>query len=102
MIMDPMVFIKSTGTGAITITNNSNVFNESRNNGGSGYYLETMGPVTITNLYTHDNGMLGGYIDNYRAASAAAVTVNLFGTTEYINGYWGNGAGGLKVHSRAR
>jgi putative surface-exposed virulence protein len=91
--------INSTGTGAITITNLSNVFNESRNNGGNGYFIDTRGPVTITNFDTHDNGNLGGYINNLGATSAAAVTINMLGTTDYINGYWGNGQGGLQVIS---
>ena len=91
--------INSTGMGAITITNLSNVFNESRNNGGNGYFIDTRGPVTITNFDTHDNGNLGGYINNLGATSAATVTINMFGTTDYINGYWGNGQGGLQVIS---
>ena len=44
----------------ITITQASNLFNECRNNGRNGYYIETKGPVTITNLDTHDNGHWGG------------------------------------------
>jgi hypothetical protein len=92
--------VVSSGTGVITITHASNLFNETRNNGGNGFSIETLGPVTITNLYTHDNGLLGGYIDNSGAASAAAVTINMLGTPAYVNGYWGNGAGGLQVFSR--
>jgi hypothetical protein len=92
--------IESSGTGAITITQAANFFNESRNNGGNGYYIDTKGAVTITNFDTHDNGQLGGYIKNSGAASAMAVTVNLSATPEYMNGYWGNGKGGLEIHSR--
>ena len=92
--------INSTGTGAITITNSSNVFNESRNNGGNGYYIETKGPVTITNFDNYNNGGLGGYIKNSDALSAMAVTINMLGTSDYINGYSDNGQGGLEIFSR--
>ena len=92
--------INSSGTGAITITNASNVFNESRNNGGNGYYIETRGPVTITNFDNYNNGGLGGYIKNSDALSAMAVTLNLLGTSDYINGYSNNGQGGLEIFSR--
>ncbi len=92
--------IQSLGTGAITITNAANTFNDSRNNGGNGYFIESHGPVTVTNFDTHENGGLGGYIDNSMAATAAAVTINMLATTDYINGYWNNGDGGLQVFSR--
>ncbi len=92
--------IVSTGTGAITITNASNIFNLTRDNGYFGYYIDTMGPVTVTNFDTHDNGSLGGVISNFDANSAAAVTVNMIGTTDFINGYCDNGSGGLLIQSR--
>ncbi|NTW08114.1 MAG: hypothetical protein HGA28_00920 [Anaerolineaceae bacterium] len=92
--------IVSTGTGAITITNASNIFNLTRDNGYYGYYIDTLGPVTVTNFDTHDNGSLGGVISNFDANSAAAVTVNMIGTTDFINGYWNNGSGGLLIQSR--
>ena len=92
--------IVSSGTGAITVTQAANLFNETRNNGGNGYYIETKGPVTVTNFDTHDNGLLGGYIKNSDATSAMAVTVNMMATNDMINGYWGNGKGGLEIYSR--
>ena len=94
------IHVVSSGTGAVTITQASNFFNESRNNGQFGYFIDTKGPVTITNLDSHDNGYWGGVIHNENAASAAAVTVNLLGTSEYMNGYWGNSLGGLYIKSR--
>ncbi len=92
--------IESIGTGAITVTNASNMFNESWGNDEFGYQIVTKGPVTVTNFDVHDNGLLGGSIDNSGAACAAAVTVNLVGGPEYINGYWNNGTGGLYIQSR--
>ena len=94
------IHIVNSGTGAITITNVSNTFNESHDNDGKGYSIESKGPVTVTNLDTYNNGALGGFIKNSEAVSAAAVTINMIGTTDFINGYWNNGEGGLQVFSR--
>ena len=74
------IHIVSSGTGAITITNASNTFNETYNNDGNGYYIDTKGLVTVTNLDSHDNVYMGGFIDNSGATSASAVTVNIIGT----------------------
>ena len=92
--------IESIGTGAVTVTNASNMFNESWGNDEFGYQIVTKGPVTVTNFDVHDNGLLGGSIDNSGAASAAAVTVNVIGGPEYFNGYQRNGTGGLYIKSR--
>ena len=94
------VNILSSGTGAVTITYASNMFNESWGNGENGYEIVTKGPVTVTNFDVHDNGLLGGSVDNSGAATAAAVTVNVLGTSEYYNDYLSNGTGGLEIRSR--
>ncbi len=94
------VYIESSGTGAITLTNATAVFNETGYNGGYGYYILSNGAITITNLDSWDNGLMGGYIDNSTASAAAAVTINTLAPVNYYNGYWGNGLGGLFINSR--
>ena len=94
------VYISNYSTSATTLTNVTGLFNETRNNGGNGYYIWSMGPVTVTNLDTQDNGHLGGLIDNKAALTAAAVNVNVLAPAGYFNGYWNNGFGGLLVLSR--
>ena len=96
------VGISNLSTSAVTITNASGLFNETRNNGWNGYTIITMGPVTVMNLDSHDNGMLGGYIDNSFVPTTAlpTVTVNVLAPAGFVNGYWNNGTGGLQVHSR--
>ncbi|NTW08043.1 MAG: hypothetical protein HGA28_00545 [Anaerolineaceae bacterium] len=94
------VSISNYSTSATTLTNVTGMFNETRNNGGNGYYIWSMGPVTVTNLDTQDNGHLGGLIDNKAALTAAAVNVNVLAPAGYVNGYWNNGFGGLQILSR--
>ncbi len=96
------VGISNMSTSAIIFTNASGIFNETRNNGGNGFYIWTMGPVTVTNLDSHDNGLLGGYIDNSFVPTTAlpAVMVNVLAPAGFVNGYWNNGTGGLQVLSR--
>ena len=94
------LYIKNSGIAAITITNAAGVFNEINTNGGYGYYIESNGAVTITNLDSWDNGLLGGYIDNSTAPTAASVTINTSAPANYVNWYGSNGMGGLYINSR--
>jgi hypothetical protein len=96
------IYISNISTSATTITNATGLFNETRNNGGNGYYIWSIGPVTVTNLDSHDNGLLGGYIDNSWVPTTAlpTVTVNVLAPAGFMNGYWNNGQGGLQILSR--
>ncbi len=116
------LYIDHQTAAAIVITNNPNEFNETVHNGwyfddggtpdvydddewintgGEGYNILTLGPVTITNLDSMDNGGTGGVIDNSAALTAAPVTINkLVSNGGYINAYQNNGFKGLVILSR--
>ncbi len=94
------ILIDSQGTGAVTLTNLGTVFNELRKNGGDGYHITSLGPVSITNTDSYENANFGGYIDNSSAASAAPVTIKVMVPATTSNGFWNNAGGGLYVDSR--
>ncbi len=94
------VFINAQGTGAVTLTNVGTVFNDIRNNGGDGYHITALGPISIINTDTHDNSNLGGYINNSSAGTAAPVTIKVMVPATTVNGFWNNAGGGLEIQSR--
>ncbi len=94
------VLILASGTGAITLTNVGTGFNEIRENGGDGYQIVAMGPVTIINTNTSDNANLGGFIDNSSAASAVPVTIKVLVPATTSSNYENNDTGGLQIFSR--
>ena len=94
------VYIENSGTGAVTITGSTDLWNETARNGGNGYTIISKGPVTVSNLNSFDNNNLGGYIKNSDASGAAPVTVINNAPVGYLNIYERNGGGGLQILSR--
>jgi hypothetical protein len=78
-------------------------FNVTAHNGGNGYTIQSMGPVSITSLDSYENGGKGGFIDNtYAPAYASSVTINVLDPKASYNSYESNGGSGLTINSHGR
>lgn len=96
------VSIYDWGIAPVTITISSStpaLFNEIGWNGNNGYFISALGPISITSLNSHDNGMYGGYITNASAATPMPVTIKTLDTVNTISKYYANEYGGLRVYS---
>lgn len=96
------IYIEDSGTGAVTFTINPTDplnFNETGNNGGNGFVILAMGPVSLTSFDTYENSGSGAIIDNSHAASAMPVTYKVLDANVSRTGAWENG-GGIEIYSR--
>jgi hypothetical protein len=94
------VAIVHPGTAAVTLTNLGDVFNQTSGNGGDGFNIFTLGPVTVINIDSSNNRGFGGSINNAAAASAATVTVKVMVPSSTQNSFRNNDLGGLSILSK--